>query len=100
MVAIYRGLRWEKGTARVFKGADKYGGNFVATTPAKLYITLLAVDGRLIIKDIANTVRYVNDWKNFSDKRFASIKKRLESIHQFQIDENGDIINLEEIVLL
>ena len=100
MNAVFRDLRWKKGTARIYPDANGYGGSYITTTPAMLYITLLTDDDRIIIKDIADTVRYANNWKNFSEKRFSNLKAKLERIYQFQVDDNGDILDLEEAVIV
>ena len=107
--AIFQKLTWEKGTASVslrynnnIPSNAKYGANgtYIVTTPAKMFLTIYTDDGRVVTKDIADTVRQINNWKNFSKQRFTQLNARLKNYNQFQIDENDDVIGLEAIVLI
>ena len=109
MNAVFKGLRWEKGTADIFQGYRNHyiphnavagrNGTFIVTHPAKLFLTIQADDGNTITRDIADIVRGVNCWKNFSEKRFGKLRNRLESIRRFEVDEEYNVVGLEGIVL-
>ena len=107
MKASFKALRWEKGTATLFpRSSIGYvpqnatlgaNGTVIVTQPAKMFLTLTAEDGRIITTDIADTVRFVNGWKNFSEKRFFNLRNRLQWT-QFQLDENYNVVDLGGIV--
>ena len=107
MKATFKTLRWEKGTATIsprgsyipqnaILGAN---GTVIVQKPAKMFLTLTAEDGRTITTDIADTVRFVNGWKNFSEKRFSNLRNRLQWTI-FQLDENDNLVDLKDIVQL
>jgi hypothetical protein len=108
MHAKFKDLTWEKGTVNLVN-ARSYGsiprdairtsyGSYIVPNPAKLYLVLLAEDGRTITMDIVNVVKNINGWNKISEKRYNKLRARLEN-QTFLIDEDDNIVDLAGTVL-
>ena len=76
-----------------------YGSNgsfMVNNNPSELWLVIETEDGYVCRLNIINTVRFINNWKRISKKRYNELKAKLNNVI-FDI-QDGKITNLAEAV--
>ena len=106
--ASFKNLNYEHSTSGVRGGFKNhytprnalYGGNgtFRLYTPSELTLTLHSDDGKIIRKEISSLFKNVNGFQKLSDKRVDALESKLKNVDHFEVDDNGYIVGLKDII--